>query len=111
MELVGEQVEQIRNRANYTKCMGELIQVRDTLINLRNKAGGQGIFEGYFDKSSPAFPHTNLNDNYGEKWDFWAEAVEWVDSESFWAGGHDQIFFHNDLEDSIWNLWYNGKFN
>ncbi len=88
MELVGTQVEQIRTRKNYNKCMEELIQVRDQII----ERGFMG------DDTSPILKSIAGHD--------WCYLREWIYQDHDIHCGPVEVWSQDP--ESIIALWFDG---
>jgi len=91
MEMVGDQVELIRNRNNYNKCIEELIQVRDNII----ERGFMG------DWKSPILKYG------GSPAPEWCYLREWIYQEVDKNCGEVEIWSQDP--ESIISLWYDGS--
>jgi len=90
MELIGTHVEQIRSRANYTKCMEELIHIRDKIID-----------RGFIvDWDSPILKSI-------DKRPYWTQEREWYNQEIDYLCCPMNNWVEDEVE-SIYGLWYFG---
>ena len=90
MEMVGDQVELIRNRDKYNKCIEELIQVRDKII----ERGFVGNWESPILKNVGDVPE-------------WCLRREWIYQEVDSRCGEVEIWSQDP--ESIISLWFDGS--
>jgi hypothetical protein len=89
METIGTEVEAIRTQKNYNKCMEELIQVRDQIIERGFKGTGD----------SPILKNVAGAD--------WCYLREWMYQES--DGRYGEVEHWSQYPESIISLWFDGS--